>query len=189
MINDQHLPPHLRGKKVSQVSKPWHRVLFVVIMVLMFGLIGLLSYTDSLATRAYALITRGDYAKAETLYLRVLKLQPKHARALGNLAELYTKQQRYAEAEALYFQMLEQDAVGVRSVRFVGLVALSSTKLPTKEATAAQARIYQALAQLYIKQQRMEDAIAMYEIVLELKLGDARVQEDLKRLKEQTVKE
>lgn len=60
---------------------------------------------------ASSAIVEGAYAKAESKLLAELRADPNQPEALLNLAAVYSKTGRSADARALYAKVLSQDAV------------------------------------------------------------------------------
>ena len=102
---------------------------------------------------AAAALGRGDYARAEAGFQAVLKTQPGHIGALGNLGVAYARQDRYVEAAAIYHRALKLAPRDGALRLNLGLALLKQEKYA--EALAAleglgspQARELRATAQL-----------------------------------------
>ncbi|PAX06792.1 hypothetical protein CKY28_15640 [Sphingomonas lenta] len=91
----------------------------------------------------YQLIALGDYARAERMLLAEQKRTPERPELLLNLAAVYAKTNRVAEARALYAEVLDRPAVALdmlsgRTVSSHDVALTAMTALPPRNAIAAR---------------------------------------------------
>lgn len=91
----------------------------------------------------YQLIALGDYARAERMLLAERERTPKRPELLLNLAAVYAKTDRIAQARALYAEVLDREPVALdmmsgRTVSSHDVALRALTSLTTRTAIAAR---------------------------------------------------
>lgn len=97
--------------------------------------------SDTMGARtAYAAIEAGKYDKAERVLLGELKIYPDRPELLLNLAAVYARTGRDAEARALYRKVLDHDDVPMNlgPDRTIGSHAVARTSLHHMDAVASK---------------------------------------------------
>jgi tetratricopeptide (TPR) repeat protein len=125
---------------------------------------------------AYELLAKhsynnGDRAQAVNYFLAALKTDPKNMRYKHDLAELSLECKRYPEALKYYREILEQQPGSVEAMNGLGILYGTIGQQDSAEAAFSHAiRIdptflppYENLARLYLKTNRIEQAIALLE--------------------------
>jgi cellulose synthase operon protein C len=126
---------------------------------------------------AEAWIKRRRFAKAEKVYLRILKLVPQDVEALTALERVYRKQRKFAKAVALLKRLAKLNSTNTRRYyqRIADLQLLlfndrEALKYAHKaiEIGAQDPKAYQRLAELYERKEDFKGALKAYDQALKL---------------------
>lgn len=81
------------------------------------------SYVDALYMRAFAYRELGEYAKAETDFLNVIKQNPTFIGTYGGLADTYMRQKQYDKADKVFIDLSKQPEGAKWASYYRGVVA------------------------------------------------------------------
>ena len=142
------------------------------------------------ANLAMAYEDTGQLAQAIEQYQQALEFLPTKPSLHQDLAGVYWKKRRYAEAEPHYKIVIANDATDVQAVYRLGLIFLTKGNYVEAvaqfekviELDASHARAYDALGIAYQRLGNFSEAIGAFEKVLQLEPGNKNALKMLKHL-------